>query len=577
MKALKFACVLPALIAASAAFTSSAHAVTYTPQVITSGSSAQFGVFAEAAYQLAKADGQPFHYTAKSSACSPACTTLVDSRNTNILAEAGNMWIVWSATSGRVWMYTGVDSTVGVRVFEASPRAKVTLDPQGTGTADLPAAGSNALSVWDDGSKDTALPSAVYSVLNGAKVNAANTDIRPEDALYATTRTLTSIANGGLGYGNYVSGNCQVGVGYKSEITTTGGAVATPVSFVLSGTDPCSAATVPATTTIPVGVAPIVFIANTLDTASGGLGTTAVSNLTSTGSNNAYTLFSGTTCDAGLLGGGSSTPVFPILREPLSGTMNTTEYSVFEPTGTQEKGVNSTSGIYNPLDAPCSAGGGTRYRAIGTGDVTKGVNADKDSLGYVFFSYEALSPTALPNVKYLKYNGYDPLATSATSTYTGALPACVNSGGLTQCPLASPKSSFFELRAGNYTAWSLYRMVTDSSGANNTAVKALIAKAQVVVDTTLPDFVPFNAVCGSSSSKDDPGSTVYREHYTTSGVTANDGSLPANVTCTTGGSRTIKASAVGGGVEAGGDVGGTIVHTATAPPATPYPTQANRP
>ena len=54
MKALKFACVLPALIAASAAFTSSAHAVTYTPQVITSGSSAQFGVFAEAAYQLAK-------------------------------------------------------------------------------------------------------------------------------------------------------------------------------------------------------------------------------------------------------------------------------------------------------------------------------------------------------------------------------------------------------------------------------------------------------------------------------------------------------------------------------------------
>jgi hypothetical protein len=568
MKAPKCSWIFPGLLAAAAAISPAAHAVTYSAQVLTSGSSAQFGVFAEAAYQLAKADGKAFHFTAKTSACTTACAELTDSRNSNITAQSGTIWIVWSETSGRVWAYTSVDSTVGVRLFEAAPRAKETLVP----LASLPAAGSNALAVWDDGSVDVALPSAVYAVVNGARVNAANTDIRPEDALYATTRTLTSIANGGLGYGSYVSGNCQVGVSYKSEVTLTGGSVATPVSFALSGADPCSGTTVPAFTTIPVGAAPIVFIANKTDAS--GLGSSAVTNITNTGSNDAYELFSGTTCDAGLLGGSSTVPVYPILREPLSGTMNTTELSVFEPTGTQEKNVTTST---NPLDSKCLAGGGTRERGIGTGDITKGVNATADSLGYLFFSYEALVPASFPNVKYLKLNGVDPLATSASSTYTGALPACGTSSKF-ECPLTTPSDSFYNLRNGDYKAWSLYRMITDTTGADNTAVNTLVAKAQVVVDTLLPDFVPFKAICGTSSAKDDPGLSVYREHYLSSGISPNDGSLPANVTCTTGGSRTLKARTLGGGVEAGGDAGGTIIYTPVgSQPTYPGPTQSARP
>ena len=63
MKALKLAWIFPGLLAAAAACSPAAHAVTYSAQVLTSGSSAQFGVFAEAAYQLAKADGQAFHFT----------------------------------------------------------------------------------------------------------------------------------------------------------------------------------------------------------------------------------------------------------------------------------------------------------------------------------------------------------------------------------------------------------------------------------------------------------------------------------------------------------------------------------
>lgn len=226
-------------------------------------------------------------------------------------------------------------------MFEAAPRAQETL----VALASLPASGSNALAVWDDGSVDTALPAAVYAVVNGARVDAANTDIRPEDALYAATRTLTPVANGGLDYGNCVSGNCQVGIGNKCEVTPTGGSVATPVLFALSGADPCSGATVPAFTSVPAGAAPIIFLANKSDAS--GLGRSAVKSITTAGSNDAYELFSGTSCNASLLDGSSIVAVNPSSRATL-GHMNTTEFSVFEPTGSQEKGVTVA---INPLDS----------------------------------------------------------------------------------------------------------------------------------------------------------------------------------------------------------------------------------
>ena len=83
--------VIPGLLAASAALSPAAHALTYSAQVLTSGSSAQFDVFAEAAYQLAKADGTAFHFTAKTSACATACASLVDARNSNIGPQSGTI------------------------------------------------------------------------------------------------------------------------------------------------------------------------------------------------------------------------------------------------------------------------------------------------------------------------------------------------------------------------------------------------------------------------------------------------------------------------------------------------------
>jgi hypothetical protein len=597
---MKLAHALTCLLTGAAAAVTPAYAVTYTTQVITAGSSAQWGVFAEAAYQLAKADGSAHHYTVKGgiNTCgvtdNGGCTYLHDARNgTNIKNEPGNIWVVWSATSGRVWVYLSVDSTVGVRAFNAFPRATLGLVSQSS----LPASGSNALSVWDDHSVDSALDPNVYAAINGKALTAANTDIRPEDALGATNRALAALNTTnytGLGYSSGTTGSCP-GVNYLSEVTTSNGPTATPVAFALSGTDPCSHQTIPTANqfrTIPAGAAPIVIIANDSNTASGHLGNSAVNNVTRA---NVAKLFDGTECDASLVGGASTVPVTVVQREPLSGTMNTFEFTnvriAAASTDSQEKGVNGTTGSFNPLNLNCTAGGGKRIRGVGTGDVVKGVNGTADSLGYVFFSYEALIPGAgknAANVKYLKLDGVDPLATSATSTYTGALPSC----GTTSfsCPIVPTLSgangnitsaSFYNLRVGNYRSWSVYRVISDANGSNFANAQALVTQAGKVANATLPDFVPFGAICSSTPTHDEPGLSVYRDHFETwtdgrsVSSAQNDGPTPAAVHCSTGGVRTLFSRTYGGfdttNNEVGGDVGGAINFNGPQTAALPVP------
>src|SRR5271168_1129843 len=86
-------------LAACAALVPNASAQTL--QVLTTGSSAQFGPFAVAAYALAKNGGATaFHYTVKSGACPTATAatclaSLADSRtvgSATIPNEPGNLW-----------------------------------------------------------------------------------------------------------------------------------------------------------------------------------------------------------------------------------------------------------------------------------------------------------------------------------------------------------------------------------------------------------------------------------------------------------------------------------------------------
>ena len=562
------------VLAASAVLMPSASAQSVA--VLTVGSSAQFGPFAVAAYALATANGTTtaYHYTVKSTSCASGSTTcyasVADSRNSSIPNEPGNLWVVWNSTN--IWAYLSVDSTVGIRAFSATPRATLAL----ASLTSLPVSStSNYTTYWPDGTADTALTSTVYAALSGVSFTAANTDILPVDALFATNRSLNS-----LGYGSVAdtrtghTSEYLIGNAIASHFSTT--STIHPVSFALAGSaDPFSGTTVPTQYILPIGAAPVVFLANTAS----GSTVASVTNITSA---NAASLFSGNgNCASSLLTNATGA-ITPILREPLSGTMNTAEYTVFVPGGySQETGITTPTvgSTQNPLALTC--GSGYRYRAIGTGDEVKAVVGNANTVGYAFFSYESVNSSVASGsntgtYKYLTLNSVDPI----NSTYsTGTLPAaCTVSSGEYTCGLANG-ASFPNLRNGTYPAWSVYRMITDASGQAN--AQTLVNKAEALVSPTLPDFVPFSPVCGSTSSTSEPGLKLYREHFVPStvsstpdtvSITADDGSLNSSVSCSLFKTKLLYYT-LGGGTEAGGDVGGTVVGPNTTSPTYPGATQ----
>jgi ABC-type phosphate transport system substrate-binding protein len=505
---------LLALAGAALALSPTLNAAT-SVEIVGAGSSAQWQTAGYAAWHDLAGSGAG-HYTVKGAG-------LLDSRSSTISNGSGNLWIVWNSAQTQVWAYLSVDSVVGNRAYFAQPRAEIVVQSSWESTA-----GQNLISSALWGGDASALPSAVYNALAGSpSVTAAFTDIRPEDAKFAQSRavsTLNTTNYSGLGYGT--GPNTLVGTDVESAFSSS---FAQPVDFNISGTDPFTNKSIPSWTTISVGASPVVFIINKTD--SKGLGAGGFTNITDA---QAQKIFSGQECDTDALGGTiADVAINPILREPISGTMNTAEFTEFrdkaDPNNSQEANVGQpTIGTSsNPLKKTCNSGGGDRYRAIGTGEeVNSGVLGTKDAIGYAFFGYGNFSKIAnSPSYGYLKLDGVDPIFSSYSN---GELPACT-----APCP-ASPGTSFPNLRNGTYRSWSVLRVATDASGTNNTNVKNLVTAMDNEIDLTVHDFVPFS----SSQGGKEPGLLYYRSHYTQSGVAPNNG--------------------LGGQKESGGDVGGCI-------------------
>jgi hypothetical protein len=447
----------------------------------------------------------------------------VDSRSVSIKPEGGSLWVVWdNATSpASIWAYLSVDSVVGNRLFFAAPRASLQIDPSATSTAGknlIPASILLNRQTNLTQADEAALPAAILAAVQTTFTTGAS-DIRPEDAKFNTTRILAAYnaANlNGLGYG-VPAASCPGATNLIGcpILGSFGGGASNPVQFALSGSkDPFTAVKVPPTVTIPVGAAPIVFVYNNTGAGLSGGGFT---NLTV---DKAGKVFNGTLGLASDVGGAGANPLTVILREPLSGTMNTTEYNTFRVTlppafaaakNSQEKGINLTQPNTNPLNLP-SANGGVRVRGIGTGQVISG-NAGvggllhtADSVGYTFFSFGNVAPLAgAAGVgRYVTLNGVDPISTAYSG---GVLPLCT-----APCPVA-PGSSFPHLRDGSYQTWSLLRFMTDKTGPNFTNTQALVAAVQNEVNSTVPDFVPFVATADG-----DPGMPYLKSHFNLGGA-----------------------------------------------------------
>jgi hypothetical protein len=529
-----------------------AHAQTTTVKVMLAGSSAMWQSMALAAYNSGKCvsggTAPCFHYTGSN-------FNLADGRPTvkggSTAVDLGNVWLVWdsNATSINIWAYIKVDSAVGDRCFYAQPRCNVNI-------SSFPAP-ANLISstLWGDSTSDSTPPAIVSALFTSGTllVNAAATDIRPEDALFATCRANSKLGGGtdglaGLGYGANTSGVCPAfgaalaNLEGSDILSAYPGSTSTAhvVAFNISGKDPFTGTPVPTAVTTSVGAAPIVFITQR----QGALAT--VTNATDA---DLHAAFGGSNCDASAFGA-SAAPIQVYLREPLSGTMNTTEYTVFrykDFSGTsQETGVAAQ----NPLAKPCTAGG-KRFRAIGTGEEVKSVlnssaNNGTDGIGYTFFSYGNVTSIAdSANYGYLTLNGIDGIFHKYGTTIdpgqpaiAGALPSsstlpatCAGNFPCAESKIWSGNLSFPNLRNGSYRAWSVLRLV--STGSVLPSTNLLVAGAQTFAVNTVPDFVPALKV-GST----DPGLTLLRSHYTQEGV------APVNV---------------GTSGDKGGDAGGCIL------------------
>lgn len=588
MRSFKFV-LAAAIVAAVAVHAPVAQA--QTMHVVGAGSSAQFLGTMIGMSQLAinhLAGGQCIYHWTKKSALNAH-----DNRDklNRILDETGNMGVVWDAacsdTTGNtnisdVWLDGQYDSTLGVRLFSAQQingagsGATVYLTGVSAGTPSDNLV--NPSNLWADNKADVALPANLLSFIGNASpgtfnVNMGLTDIRPEDALAATKRALAALNTttwAGLGY---VGPTGQIGAPiYTAQSGSTSNF--TPIGFALSGAkDPInSAATVPAYTTIPVGAAPIVFAYNNGGAFEASLAdfTTGVRGDGTKGAANTYLLahlFDGTSsCDTNnpaFTGGGdgSGTPLTLILREPLSGTMNTTEFSLFRSTGTntdsQEAGIiNPTRAPYNPLNLAC--GSGSRQRRIGTGQVLSAINGTAHTIGYFFFSF-ANSATVNGSAanqghyNYITLDGVDPLGIQGTVNQE--LPFC----SATLCPATTWWTggvSFPTLRNGTYKAWSLYRWTVYTPDGDPLGPTALAQSMQDNIDSTVADFVPF------TTSTNSDGLEVYRSHFSQQGKTCSYTAPAPGNECN--GSQTATESltngnSLGGGPEQGGDEGGVIV------------------
>jgi len=423
----------------------------------------------------------------------------VDNRSTSIPINVANIWIVWNNAQNTVCSYLAVDSVIGQQLFLAVPRGSLTIDSSFIGSS-----GDNLVATLTD----VPLPTAVYNLLNNKVFNCAPTDIRPEDAVFEENRVLApldTVHYTGLGYGPGPIGT--------AILTSQGsGKSVTPVAYAISGTDPITGGSVPLWRSINVGAQAVMVFVNTTDTGSGGLGSSAVQNISRW--DLAYVLNGNLTRTRDIIAqqGLPSIGLHTFLREPTSGTYTTMEFSSprsVELNSTQELNVNPA--VDNPLNKSY-ASGGTRQRVIGTGEMVSTVGATTDSIGYSFWSTTNFSKVT-STTKYLTVDGVDPLFPIYTG---GTFPTCV-----APCPGLIP---FTNVLNGGYPLWNVLRVVT--AAPPPTAVTTLITQAQTQV-ANIPDFVAFSSL------------QVFRAHYTQSGRAPADGFIA-------------------GKTESGGDVGGAV-------------------
>jgi hypothetical protein len=545
------------LVLALAMFATADHAnAQATIQVLGGGSSALFLELGQAAFNGAGVgaclwtnSGDPTIFAQ-------------DARPATAATDGGKIWIVWTPGGGscdvpsgpwNIWSYMSLDSTVGDRCY---------FENDGSGTPGCTqqisiaahTAGANLLGAGfpDTG---TGISPAVISAINGKHFFVAGTDILPLDAKFATYRMLQPCGTpifrqafdqqlrqvSGLGYGPG-----PVGTDIQSFYSAPTFHV---LDFNVTGNDPIKTTQpVPAYTVVTVGAQPIIIGVGPNVDGSTHNGLNLATDMPGFVLMNFYDGVLGRASD--LAGGAANWGVTTLVREPLSGTYNVFEWSAINNSQFHDSqdafNCSGTGVLSNPMNLqslnghPANGSGQNsfRRRVIGTGEMTKQLNlatTSDDRLGYFFWS--AGNASGKTNIKYLTYNGVDPLLDSYTN---GALPG---SGAVGDPGLGAV--TFKALNNGDYAIWSALRLVTRAPFT--TAVNNLVTALQAL-NSTQHDMVTLANL------------KVWHSHYYMPVIGSNTAANGSTINPGTPGDLCS-----GGLAEDGGDAGGaTILKQANA-------------
>ncbi len=486
--------------------------------------------------------------------------------------ENGSSWIAWNidtadggnscanpGTSPMIYSYLQTDSVAGIRcLFNGC----VIINNASGGVT------QNAIFATPctpDGSTPNEevcnLPASIASAWGtGLAVDVAGTDIRPEDAMFATLRALTPC-------GTFVApGSPYLGLGYTSS-SSVQSEFSTSLLNIATFSLPSSY------TVYRLGAAPIVVAVNETD--ANGFANRAITNIESSVLADFLDgTLSKTEDVSGITTGSEGITV--LIREPVSGTYSTMEYNVpnnMDNQTSQDVGesqqatqinCSGTSVNSNPMHIATEAG--YRSRVIGTSEMLNvlfgassiGSPPVGAILGYAFWStqnfknaYSGSSPYNT-NARYLTVDGVDPLLNSY-GPYPGSAGPCASgtcpagtiptpgNGGVGSVTLAN-------VADGSYPIWSFLRLVCTGRGTSAacTAANSLTTATQSFVTfgaaTSQPDFVPIASA------------TVVRSHFQPPGVIVPCGVISNGTAVNDGGA--IKGI---NEPECGGDVDGLVL------------------
>ena len=617
------------LLAAAFLFVSTAHATTPTIVFAGAGSTAVFNALYDAALSSGQCGPNLFSQGAATSTPFTSGGTLHDNRNGHAVTipdDNQKVWVAFDGTAANsftdtttICFYVGVDSGIGVRGFLAAPRASLSLagapgsasGSQVNGFADN--VGTLPQAIWNDvntpGSTCVGTTNTNCTTVTGTVMNIVFSDIRPEDAQYATYRALstrpftgsgTTAANPAyfsstnLGYGNwnnpYDAGSSPVlsGTSISSSFSST---VSTPTYFeqVPGAQDAITGQHVGQYSVFPVGAIPVIIaVSNTDTTANTGLGQGNPNNYAVRNVDRftiSYIVDGVSTRTRDLTGvvGATSVGLQVITREPLSGTYNTFEFTVprtHDVQGSQEDGIWPSLSGYNPLNVQ-GGGGGLRLRAIGTGEMVKAINGAgtttglhtilPNRIGYFFWSYGNIKPlagtgcasvlnttaptfpitvsvtcTTNPTGHYLLLDGVDPLFNTPLDNPQGPL----NPPTCNFASLPCPTIPFTHIDDGSYGAWTIVRMIVDPTVTTIPSTSGLGQIYTTLTTTSATKFFDFEEFANLK---------VFRSHrgagWGAQGIPAN-GYAAVNGTMCTPSSPTYAYNYTG--QDMGGDVGGAI-------------------